>query len=742
MSTPNSQNTQMVTLHIDQDTRRADALLLFPLECIQHLDRDSVTRCQQILGHGSVFGVWNTPNTLARHIQKYYRTIDFRSRLISFLSDSLQDRINTACTARGETIDTETAQILVLIDDAVLWMTRYALLCRMGPAGLKKQVKGRPMDVTGIASQLYKYIPPLLAIAFEHRIVDSRVQIGTNFIASLARHDFDKLSNDQRDHALVELKRLRMLQDKQLWTDVPAQPEFKGRTTGVKGPLMPPRSQKKIHQFQPIPDDYIADMGSRVLWIVQDLGPNLIHLYESIPDLFSDTKDGANSAAGVRLRRLALYFQENDWRDRQGNIIKAPPFPLKHGDKRGCNFRGDSYERNVYEWPPHTWHSIKVLAVTLQSAHLWITLLAMAGRQSEVMTLSRDCVEFARDGKYYANGKTYKLSDKLNGEEREWVLPDAATDSLAQQVKLVNAWERITHSGQITEDDETGEVFAIDNTHLWASLGGSSQSDPRQALGRAGSALQMLAIRVSLTPTPGGINLHPHRFRKTIARLCGVAIINSPRLLMQVFGHKDINMTLYYILTDKALAKEVETVTRELRIMRCQEMIEDIRTARNDPNALPYGGHGGPGTRVISEAIDNHENDLYQTGKKWDADSSYDLAIILTANGQNWTLARPHVMCIKGPGEAGLCSKNLGNPDTSNCQSPCTNRIEQKTARRDVQSIIPILIKDWKRAKEYNQLLVMANYSDQLRKELTRFEDIQVQWQIDPDVIHMLADAP
>lgn len=350
--------------------------------------------------------------------------------------------------------------------------------------------------------------------------------------------------------------------------------------------------------------------------------------------------------------------------------------------------------------------------------------------------MQRDCVEFARDGTPYANGKTYKLSRRLDGEEREWVLPDVAVNVLAQQVKLVQAWEQIIRlEGGKDNGDELNLEFG--SNHLWASLG-NGNADPEKALDNIGGNLLQLADTLSMTPKPGGINLHPHRFRKTVARLAGVALVGSPRILMQVFGHKDIQMTLYYIMTDKALATEIETVARELRVMRCEEVIRDIRAAQGGD--LPNGGYGGPGARSIANAIQNHEQELHRTGKEWGADTTLELALILTMNGQSWVHVLPNVLCTKGIGEAGECSKRLGSPEPSSCQASCTHRIEEKTARRDVKTIIPILVADYKIARHDNQLMVMAEIGEQIRENIQRFEDIRAQWQSDPVVAEVLAE--
>jgi integrase len=418
-------------------------------------------------------------------------------------------------------------------------------------------------------------------------------------------------------------------------------------------------------------------------------------------------------------------------------VIEAPSFALKRGVWRQVK---NGSAQSDDEWQPTSYAAVKNMANLLQSAHLWIALLAMGGRISEVITLGRGCVEFARDGKPYANGKTYKLSSRIDGEDRTWALPDVAVTALAQQARLAAAWERIARRqrGGIEDDDDKLE---IGDGHLWACFGCSSISDPEVLFSEAGKALQRLAIRLGLPHKPGGINLHPHRFRKTIARLVGIAIVNSPRILQLVFGHKDIQMTLYYIRSDKALAVEIEKVTRELKIMRCERMIEEMHATRGLPGALPQDGHGGPGGRMLAKALENHVEELHQRGEDWGAGSAHELAEILTAGGRNWTLVGEHSVCSKGPGEAGLCSKKLGDPITSNCQSECIHRIEEKTGRRDVHRIIPILVRNWKRARDDQQLLVMAGYKDQLRRELGRFDDIGATLGADPDVALIMAEG-
>lgn len=120
MTSPSERTlTSPATGPSEANLRRSEALGLFPLESLQYLDRDSAVRCQAMLGHGDRFGVWETPSTLiGRRIWPSHANINLRERLIRFLPNPVPT---------SDDLDE-------LVDAGVLWLIRYALLCRMGPA--------------------------------------------------------------------------------------------------------------------------------------------------------------------------------------------------------------------------------------------------------------------------------------------------------------------------------------------------------------------------------------------------------------------------------------------------------------------------------------------------------------------------------------------------------------------------------------------------------------------------------
>lgn len=697
------------------DTVKDEALALYPLESLQHLDAEGALRCQMILGHGGTFGIWETPETMIQHMSKSMRRIDMRRRII--------DNVNV----RKQT----SAFFDERISAGVLWLTRLALLMRLGPAGIGGTARRKSLDASTVTDRIYQHFAKLVALGITIQ-VKNFTHSNAGFISELKAEDLHLWQ--AKEGPRTELKRLTQLHVLGLWTDAPKPRDFKNNTTAVRGPANASTPENKRASFLPIPDDYLSVMGPRVLWLIRDLGPNLIHLLETL-----NTMRGTEKTSPAVIKRLTShYFECNVWRDRNGQVIEKPPFDLKHGSKRGVKSHEDFSKHDPFEWPPRHWSSVQALAVSLQSAHLWLALLVMAARIGEIATLGRDCVEYAGDGQTYANGKTYKPSRNLAGKERDWPIPDILVTTFGQQVRLVEACESLA---SVLNDTEEMRELLGNNTHLWASLGASGSADPTKKLATYDQAIRNLAVRISLSPKPGGKNIHPHRFRKTLARLAGLAIDGSQKVLMLLLGHEDVTTTLGYMQSDPGFAKEVDDITRELRIMRGEALVEDMRAALRGQNSLPYGGHGGGGAPVLADAVRDYEEKLHRSGQEWGAGTARELSVLLTNNGESARLISAHVVCTKTAGEVGLCSSKKGAIVTSNCQTECRNHIEDKTGRRDTERVIPILVKQAQENIANNDWLPLARDRKQLEQELKRYDDIGAHWRADPEVRAILVVA-
>ena len=681
---------------------------LFPLESIQSLTSKKALQCQSMLGHGATYGIWETPESMIPHMRNHMRRINLRRRLELCLPEST----------------VSTPQLEGLLDEGVLWLTRIALLMRVGPAGVGIRSRYQPLDASSITGLIYTCFPVLIARGITHRLEFPK-KFGAGFACTFTEEDQKEWWVDNFHRA--NLKRLSQLHGMQLWSDAPPLFPFMGKTTPVKGDVKAPAPKRNKVPFLPIPDDYLAEMGPRVLWIIKDLGPNLIHLIDA---LSAQLKDGstANHVIGRRIRR---YFKNHTFCDRNGQVIDKPPFPLLHQIDSAKNLCKDPSLYDPCEWPPNNWSSVQTLCAILQGAHLWIALLVMVARIGEVATLGRNCVVFARDGQSYANGKTYKASSSLTGKDREWPIPDILVDVLAQQVKLIEACERLALT--IKHPFLSHEVIEH-GSHLWSSLSAGASTDATGKLLTFDLSLLTLAKRIGMTDKPGGRNLHPHRFRKTMARLGGLAIDGSQKVLMLLLGHEDVTTTLGYMQSDPAFAKELDDITRELRIMRGETLINDMRAALLAPQTILYGGHGGGGAAVLSASVNTYEENLHRSGEEWGINTARELSVLLTNNGESARLISAHVVCTKTSGEVGLCSKKKGSIVSGNCQSACSHRIEDKTGRRDTERVIPILVKHAQENIGNNDWLPLARDKKQLELELQRYDDIGERWRAKPEV--------
>lgn len=330
------------------------------------------------------------------------------------------------------------------------------------------------------------------------------------------------------------------------------------------------------------------------------------------------------------------------------------------------------------------------------------------------------------------SGHTYKLSRNLFGDVREWPAPPILCQALGQQGRLAAAWDYLP-----TSLLKGLPLAPRSNGDLWVSIGNGPKGDG--VVIDFNGALLVLAERLGVDPRPGGKGVHAHRFRKTIGRLAGVALFNSPLVLKRLFGHKSIEMTLHYILCDEGVRAEAEAVLRELRIMHCSEALEEIHHAI--ANDLPLPGNGGAGAARLTAAVRRKQDELKQAGREWRDGSVFELACLLTMNGQGWRLVQENIVCSKVQGEDGLCQKkrSKGEPNTANCQPECDNRIVFARKRRDVELTIEQYLDIARKARDDGQLLVLASVMHNMQQAWVDFADLEKQYREKSEVQALLA---
>jgi integrase len=729
------------------DTSRNRALLVADANTIAFQGQDTLTQLQQALQHGARYGFWETPWKWGKTERgEATMNVDMRKRIESFLPADCK-RLLTTSSHNPSDEDTR-AKLMLLLDGAILAQTRYLVLLRMGPSGLGRKGRFRSLDPSTVRGIAYSYAPQMLALSISKTIKSGLRATGGeyDYFKVLEAADFEQLSASAKEYTLLEAGRMHRLAQQGCWDDVPQIGQSRDLITRVNGPSVEKPKPRGVKPHLPLPDEFASEMGSKSYWLMTELGPNMFTVGQAIEKIWEGTSDPALTAAQLRRRRaseVTSFLKSYVWRDSTGTAFERPPFPIRltqHGTRRTQKLKPkqqqapsdtDSDAVKLLAWPPTKFGEVMGLMHNVQLAHLFVVAMSTAGRKSETVNLTRDCVRFERNGLPYASGHTFKLVRRHDGELRDWVLPDIAVTAIEQQVRLLHCAEAI---GPMNAKPQVSREN--DRMHLWAQMNGLGASIRTAPLVDLGKALRSYAQALGMSLTPGGQTFRSHRFRKTVARLVALAITQAPKVLMDVFGHKSIEMTLYYILADKDLRIEIEQVSRELRVMRAKNTIVQMLEVEDSTSASYFSKtFGGPASHTIRNAINEQRVRVHKRGDNWGADTVAELAEILTLQGKAWQYVRPGVICTKFPGtESGPCNKSKGHPEPARCQSHCKHRLEEPFLREDVDGAIRDCIREFTKAEQDGEDLTLEFWSAQIRIHLNRFDDLRAKWATDPVV--------
>ena len=673
----------------DTISRRDGLLVELHPRSVQTMSPEELILVQAKLGFGNRYGFWDIPENWlpAGHRVPGKLTIDFRSRL--------------------QYVGVPSSHL----DDAVLCLSRYAVLLALVPTG-QGPANGRYLKPLTLWSCLYSAAPLILAASSKKFAADSPE--GMSFFSRYTEDDLKRITQqDARSGVRDELNRASALCDRGLWTDRPyyfiAKVKGLDHTPAVRGHDRRPKAEPRIGKHQPLPDDYVAEGGWRALWLMKELGPSLLVIAREFVSVLKAHPLQTSTCApetAIKRRRLALRLalSAHSWVDSKGKIVEAPPFSLQLSG-RGVPKKQES------QWPPTSPNAVIAILQLLQMAHLWVVLLSAGARIGEMLSVAPGSIVRAPDGTPFANGLTFKLVDRVGGVERDWPLPDVAVEAMQQQEKLCSL---IHDLGHLSVDSESSSK----RRSVWVRLG--SRTEFTADVSRW---LRTMSTSLGLTDKPGGKNLTTHRFRKSVARLAALALSGAPKILMDLFGHKTIEMTLYYILTDPAVQAEIKQIVEEVAVMRATEAIENITQ------------YGGPAARKLIEIVDKERAQL---GRDLGAADIRQLAEILTLNGQSWELVRPGVICTKLPGGTGPCTKSVGRPEPSRCRSDCRHRLEHAVLRNDVDWCISESVRLYELERDDQNEMMQEMWAGQILTHLRRFDDLCEKWSHNASVMEVL----
>lgn len=677
------------------ETFRDKALLKFGIAGIQHMDPSDLHALQRALGLGSQ---WQTPVVPAEWVGKgtnqmlSRRRLDFRTRLS--ILECPPSQLDRACEV----------------------MVRVGLLLWMAPsAGNKGLILLKPSTWLKCMTTMLRLVARGL----------SKASVSTEgAFASLEDKDLQQMTTGtrQREYFVAELLRMQRFADRGLWNDRPrcgevetseAEPSRLGDDE-IDGP-----HHQKPHA--PLPDEFVAQAGWRFHWISENLGPNLLILIKRQKEIYSDLPIAGSGLTTGRVSeqrrdRFIDYLRTFEWKGKDSAPISRLPFELNIvGAGRGLA----GQDKESMAWPPTQWSHVLSLISLLQVAHLFIFLLSVGSRIGEALSLRKGCIVRSPDGTTLANGLTYKFAaDIFQGDERNWALPQVAVVALEMQQQLVDQL-----AGLGTQKEDLHEVSQDAHGPLWIQLGHGKMGMEMQ--GSENTNLQRMIIALNLSELLGEDNLSTHRFRKTIARLLALAVIGAPKILMDLFGHKTIEMTLHYILADPLIRAEMDEVAKAQTIMFVEKALQDIDSC------------GGSAGRRLATVVKSNRS---RQGADFGASSIRELAETLTLGGTQTQIVRENILCMKTTLQVGPCtSKRAGLPNPAQCSSTCDHRLELAAAKQDADGALRTSVRCYSAEKAADNTIMMEYWAGQVLSALPRFQDLRETWSMHPVVAEILS---
>lgn len=458
--------------------------------------------------------------------------------------------------------------------------------------------------------------------------------------------------------------------------------------------------------WQPLPDAFVSQQGWRSLWLMENLGPTVLGFAEQLAaeGLLESMVNHASLSPAVVWRARKVAMDGYNWHDANGDPLVQLPFAL--------NIKASRSSISTFSaWPPPTYHQLMQCMTVLEGVHLFIVLMATGARWSEVASLTRNCLRpgEGQDGKIIRmEGQTYKLVERVGGADRDWPLHPLAAIAIEQQVRL-------------------SKILAPNLNNLWVIKSKNSRSREWEGRNTANDMLVRLSIATGTQDLLAGTSLHSHRFRKTIARLAALTLVGAPKILMDLFGHRSIEMTLRYILSDPAVAAEVQEVSKAMVVMLGEEAIKNA------------SGNGGPAGDRVREYLRTRV--ALNGGRTLGTDNLIEAAEILTGNGKAAALVRPGILCLKQPGQAGPCTQRVGHPDPSRCRLTCDFRLDLSAAKQDAIDVVEQAIEALRTKSVQEDSMMWAFWQGQISAQLKRFSDLGPRFSKDLEDIGVQCEA-
>lgn len=426
-------------------------------------------------------------------------------------------------------------------------------------------------------------------------------------------------------------------------------------------------------KWQPLPDEFVAIMGEWAIWVNNHLRPRY---HDFLRDLIQADPETSNES----IRSLAKSY---NWPE-------------------GYEITGVN--------------TAKRLGNICQFSTIFLVSLMLGPRWSEVAALPRKALVERADGTFLLDGSTFKFSQNLSGEQRDWPIHPELARALSQQQEYIDLTE------------------APEYTFLWRQhttvIGGN------EPLKQVHGLLNDMLKHVDCEHLLNGTSFHHHRFRKTAARLIVLALHGGPMVLRRLFGHQHLGTTLRYILANQSIVDELREIAEEEQRRLASKFVE----RRSDLIGGGAKAFEAALSRVIVQA------DIYvPEGKREQTQiTTDDVLDVLSADAAEGLYLKQIVpgliACFKPNDEAGMCCKVGELPNVARCSMQCKWHLEMPEYRVEAHGHVASAITHLKAAEQGS--LRWTYYAEIVRSKLSDFPHLLQEFGNDPLVIQVLGARP
>lgn len=456
--------------------------------------------------------------------------------------------------------------------------------------------------------------------------------------------------------------------------------------------------------WQPFPDAYTTIAGARAIKMMRAVGPTLIQALEraiTVPLRVTTkrggsplTKEGMRKANKVALDRA---IGDWDWRAVDGTALSTFEMKSTDGLSKG-------------PWaPPRTYNDAWLLLSTLQACHFWIVAFSLGGRHGEILGLRENCLRREASQTPTGSFQSWKL-DGIQGRQTEVPLPATTVEAIQQQVRLAKLVKRAAD---------------IDGDHLWVRMGlrgpgkkGEPLADFDRLFGRFN---EVFGLEHYLEEDGHQI----YRFRKTLVRVVALALVHAPKILMDILGHRDEQMTVMrYILSDPGILTEIEEVTRELIILKGLDAVT---------NRDQLQGKAAP---IFRERVAQHVKLLGRDALE--PQNIREFIEVITEGGGGWAIIGPGKVCT-GFRKGGLCNDSKGEANPHYCQPECPNQLQfpgyekfdgtVTSAILEAIETLDYMVDQLRQSAENGEDMLVAQFAGQIKGLLSQWREVDQHFQ-------------